>query len=261
MSVNIHPSSVVSPAAELADGVIVGPFCVVEGDARIGRGTRLRSHVVVGPLTEIGEENDIFPFASVGLECQDLKYKGEPSRLVVGHRNQIRENVTLHRGTEGGGMLTSLGSDNLLQVGSHVAHDCHVGDGCILGQNATLAGHVDVGDGSSIGAFSAVHQFCRTGNHAWIAPYTVVTLDALPFMQTVGTRGVKSFGVNTVGLRRKGFTEEAIERLASVHRILFHRDLPLAEALVQAEQEFGAFPEVAYLLTFIRESKRGIHRG
>lgn len=261
MSTRIHPSSVVSPQAELGEGVVVGPFCVIEGNAKIGARTVLRSHVVVGTLTEIGEENEIFPHATVGLECQDLKYKGEPSRLVMGDRNKVREGATLHRGTEGGGMLTSIGSDNLFMTGSHVAHDCHVGDRNIFGNLATLAGHVEVGSGCGVGAFSAVHQFCRVGDHAWVAPYTVVTLDALPFMRTAGTRDTKSYGVNGIGLKRKGFSEEAIEALTSAHRILFRKKLQLAEALDQVQAELGSVAEVAYLLDFIRKAERGIHRG
>jgi UDP-N-acetylglucosamine acyltransferase len=261
MTARIHPSSVISPQAVLGEDVDIGPFCVVEGDSRIGARTRLRSHVVVGPLTEIGEDNDVFPHATLGLECQDLKYKGEPSRLVIGHRNRIREGVTMHRGTEGGGMLTSVADDNLFQTGAHIAHDCRVGSGCIFGNIATLAGHVDVGNGASVGAFSAVHQYTRVGDHGWVGPFTVVTLDALPYMKTVGTRDVKSYGVNTVGLRRKNFSEETLEALARAHRILFHKKLQLAEALDQVERELGSHPEVAYLITFIRASQRGIHRG
>jgi len=261
MSAIIHPSSVVSPQAELGEGVVVGPFCVIEGNARIGARTVLRSHVVVGTLTEIGEDNEIFPHATVGLECQDLKFKGEPSRLVMGDRNKVREGVTLHRGTEGGGMLTAIGSDNLFMTGAHVAHDCHVGDQNIFGNNATLAGHVEVGSGCGVGAFAAVHQFCRVGDHAWVAPYTVVTLDALPFMRTAGTRDTKSYGVNGIGLKRKGFSEEAIEALTSAHRILFRKKLQLADALDQVQAELGNIPEVAYLLDFIRKAERGIHRG
>lgn len=262
MGVEIHPSAVVSPSAELADGVIVGPFCVIEGDTRIGRGTRLRSHVVVGPHTEIGADNLLYPHCAVGLEPQDLKYRGGATRLVVGDRNTIRENCTLHRGTEDGGGITRFGSDNLMQVGAHVAHDCQVGSGCILAHQSSLAGHVSVGDGAILGAYSAVHQFCRLGNYAFTGAFTAISMDALPFMKTVGTREVKSYGVNTLGLQRKGFTQETIDALAHAHRVLFRQQLRLEEAIQKLEAEKATqVPEIAYLLQFIREAERGIHRG
>lgn len=261
MSAQIHPSSVVSPEARLGEGVVIGPFCLIEGNAVIGARTLLRSHVVIGPHTEIGEDNDIYPHATLGMGPQDLKFKGAPTRLVVGHRNVIREGCTLHRGTEGGGGLTTMGDDNFLMTGSHVAHDCHVGSKNIFANCATLAGHVEVGDGCNIGAFSAVHQFCRVGDQAFMGGFTVATQDVLPFMKTVGARDTKSYGVNTIGLQRKGFSPEVVEGLKRAHRLLFHAGLLREAALQQVERECGAIPEVAYLLTFIRESKRGIHRG
>lgn len=261
MSVSVHPSSVVAKDVELGDGAVIGPFCVVEGPSRIGAGTLLKSHAVVGPHTEIGADCVLFPHATVGMEPQDLKFKGAPTKLVIGNRNVFRENTTLHRGTEHGGGVTKLGDDNFLMAGAHVAHDCIVGDKNILANSATLAGHVEVGTGCNIGAFSAVHQFCRVGDHAFIGGFTVVTQDALPFMKTVGARDTKSYGVNTIGLQRKGFSPEAVDALKKAHRILFQSDLLREEALKRCEKEFGTVPEVAYLLQFIRESKRGIHRG
>ena len=261
MAAEIHPSSVVSPEAVLADGVVVGPFCVIEGNAKIGARTLLRSHVVIGPHTELGEDNDIYPHATLGMGPQDLKFKGAPTRLVIGNRNVIREGCTMHRGTEGGGGLTTLGDDNFIMTGSHVAHDCHVGNGNIFANCATLAGHVEVGNGCNIGAFSAIHQFCRVGDHAFMGGFTVATQDVLPFMKTVGARDTKSYGMNTIGLRRKGFPEETVEALVKAHRILFHKGLLLKEALEQAAQEVGHVAEVAYLLGYIRDAKRGIHRG
>jgi len=262
MNIEIHPSSVVSPKAELADGVVIGPFCVVEEGARIGRGTRLRSHVAVGPNTELGEDNVVFPHATIGMDPQDLKYKGGPTRLVVGDRNTIRENCTLHRGTEDGGGITRVGSDNLMQVGAHVAHDCQVGSQCILAHQSSLAGHVTVGDGVIFGAYSAIHQFCRLGDHAFTGAFTVITMDALPYMKTVGNRDVKSYGVNTLGLQRKGFPQASIDALSRAHRVLFRQDLRLEDALRKLEDEGATqVPEVAYLVKFIREAERGIHRG
>ncbi|MFN7957859.1 MAG: acyl-ACP--UDP-N-acetylglucosamine O-acyltransferase [Holophagaceae bacterium] len=261
MSAQIHPSSVVSPEARLGEGVVVGPFCVIEGNAVIGARTLLRSHVVIGPHTEIGEDNDIYPHATLGMGPQDLKFKGAPTRLQVGNRNVFREGCTLHRGTEGGGGLTTLGDDNFLMTGSHVAHDCHVGSKNIFANCATLAGHVEVGDGCNIGAFSAVHQFCRVGHHAFMGGFTVATQDVLPFMKTAGARDTKSYGVNTIGLQRKGFPVEVVEGLKRAHRLLFHAGLLREEAMAQTEREVGHIAEVAYLLKFIREAKRGVHRG
>jgi UDP-N-acetylglucosamine acyltransferase len=261
MSVQIHPSSVVSPEAELGAGVEIGPFCLVEAGAKLGAGTRLRSHVVIGPHTELGADNDVYPHATIGMGPQDLKFKGAPTRLVVGDRNVFREGCTLHRGTEGGGGITTVGDDNFLMTGSHIAHDCHVGNSNIFANSATLAGHVELGDFCNVGAFSAIHQFCRVGSYAFMGGFTVATLDVLPYMKTVGARDTKSYGVNTIGLRRRGFADTAIEALSKAHRILFHAGLLREEAMGKAEAELGGVPEVAYLLEFIRGTKRGIHRG
>jgi len=261
MSAQVHPLSVVSADAVLEDGVIVGPFCVIEGNARIGARTLLRSHVVIGPHTELGEDNDIYPHCTIGMGPQDLKFKGAPTRLRIGNRNVMREGCTLHRGTEGGGGLTTVGDDNFLMTASHIAHDCHVANNCIFANSATLAGHVEVGNFANIGAFSAVHQFCRVGNHAFMGGFTVATLDVLPYMKTAGARDTKSYGVNTIGLRRKGFPDASIEGLTKAHRILFHSGLLREEALARVEAELAGIPEVDDLTTFIRASHRGIHRG
>jgi UDP-N-acetylglucosamine acyltransferase len=261
VTAQIHPSSVVSNQAQLGADVVVGPFCVIEGDVKIGARTVLRSHVVIGPHTELGEDNVVFPHASLGLEPQDLKFKGAPTRLAVGSRNTFREGVTVHRGTESGGALTRIGNDNFLMTAAHIAHDCHVGDKNIFANSATLAGHVEIGEGCNIGAFSAVHQFCRVGDHAFLGGFTVATMDCLPFMKTVGARETKSYGVNTIGLQRKGFSEAVIEALKKAHRLLFQSGLLREDALNQVEKEFSDHAEVAYLVRFVRESKRGIHRG
>jgi UDP-N-acetylglucosamine acyltransferase len=261
MSTRIHPLAAVDPGAELGEGAVVGPFCLVEAGARVGARTELRSHVVVSAFAEIGEDNLVFPHTTLGLEPQDLKYKGETTRLVVGHRNTIRENSTLHRGTGDGGGITTVGSDNLFMTGAHVAHDCHVGDRNIFANCATLAGHVEVGSACTIGAFSAIHQFCRVGDHAFMGGFTVATLDVLPFMKTVGTRETKSYGVNVLGLQRKGFAKETIEALKRAHQLLFLSGHLREEALALAEKEVGDCPEVAQLLTFIRTAQRGVHRG
>lgn len=261
MAAQIHPSSVISAEAQIADGAIIGPFCVVEGNAKIGARTLLRSHVVIGPHTELGEDNEVYPHATLGMGPQDLKFKGAPTRLVIGNGNVFREGCTAHRGTEGGGGLTTIADENFFMTGAHVAHDCHVGSRNIFANNGTLAGHVEVGDACTIGAFSAVHQFCRVGDHAFMGGFTVATLDVLPFMKTVGARDTKSYGVNAIGLRRKGFPGEVVAGLMKAHRILFHSGLLKEEALAQTEAELGHIAEVAYLLKFMRAAKRGIHRG
>jgi UDP-N-acetylglucosamine acyltransferase len=263
MSASVHPSSVVSPEAILEDGVVIGPFCLVEGGSRLGARTVLRSHVVIGPFTELGEDNDIYAHATLGMGPQDLKFKGAPTRLKLGSRNIVREGCTLHRGTEHGGGLTTVGDENFLMTGSHIAHDCHLGDGNVFANCATLAGHVEIGDYCSVGAFSAVHQFCRVGSHAFMGGFTMATMDVLPFMKTTtaGNRDTKSFGPNTIGLRRRGFQDAAIEGLVQAHRLLFHSGLLREEAMRQVEAELGGIPEVEFLLAFIRESKRGVHRG
>ncbi len=261
MNAQVHPSSVVSPAARLGDDVVVGPFCVVEGDAVLGVRTVLRSHVVVGPFTEIGEDNEVYPQATLGLAPQDTKYRGSPTLLRIGARNVIREGCTLHRGTEGGGGVTAIGDDNLFMAGAHVAHDCRVGSRNVFANNATLAGHVDVGDDCTLGAFTAVHQFCRVGDHAFTGGFTVVTMDLLPYMRTSGSRDTRSYGPNTLGLQRKGFPPEVVESLKRAHRLLFRSGLGIEEALAQAEAEQGNVAAVAYLIRFIREAERGVHRG
>jgi len=261
MTANIHPMSAVDLSAELGDGVVVGPFCVVEGGAKIGARTRLRSHVVVGTLTDIGEDNDIFPHACVGLECQDISYKGEPTRLVVGNRNVIRESCTLHRATTKGDGITRVGDDNLLMIGVHIAHDCIVGNNVIMANSSSLAGHVVVGDFVNMAGFCAVQQFGRVGDHAFMGGFTTASMDVLPYMKTVGTREAKSYGVNVIGLRRRGFSEDTISALQHAHRILFGMGLLREEAMEKAATELGGVPEVAYLLEFIRSSKRGVIRG
>jgi UDP-N-acetylglucosamine acyltransferase len=261
MSVQIHPSSVISAEAILEDGVVVGPFCLVEGNAWIGARTVLHSHVVIGPHTKLGEDNEIYPHVTLGMGPQDLKFKGSPTRLVIGDRNVVRENSTMHRGTEHGGGLTTVDNDNFFMTGAHIAHDCHVGSSCIFANCATLAGHVEVADFATVGAFSAVHQFSRVGTHAFMGAGTLAAMDVLPYMKTTGSRNTKSYGVNIIGLRRKGFPEESIQGLVKAHRILFHANLLRDEAMAKVEAELGNIPEVAILLAFIRSSTRGIHRG
>ena len=257
MSVYVHPSAVISPRAELGDGVYVGPYCTVGDEVRLGLRVRLESHVVVDGRTEIGDDTHVFPFASIGLEPQDLKYRGEPAETRVGRRNRIREFVTIHRGTEGGGMLTSVGDDCLIMAQAHVAHDSRVGDRVIMANAATLAGHVEVQDGANVGAYSGVHQFCRVGREAYVGGYTVVVKDALPFALTVGNHA-KCYGLNTVGMRRRGYPQETVEALHHAFRLLLNSRLNTTQALARIREELQGSAEVEELLRFIETSQRGV---
>jgi len=257
MPVEIHPTAVVSPRAEVGEGSYVGPFCVVGDEARLGARVRLESHVVVDGRTEIGDDTRVFPFASVGLAPQDLKYRGEPAETRVGRRNRVREFVTIHRGTEGGGMLTSVGDDCLIMAQAHVAHDCHIGDGVIMANAATLAGHVRVEDGANVGAYSGVHQFCRVGREAYVGGYSVVVKDALPFALTVGNHA-KCYGLNTVGMKRRGYPAETIEALHHAFRLLLSSKLNTTQAVAAIREEVRDSTEVEELLRFIETSERGV---
>jgi len=205
----IHPTAVVAASARIAEPTSIGAYAVVGPQVKIGAGTIIEAHAVIDGDTSLGRDNHIYPYASVGLPPQDLKYHGEATRLEIGDRNVVREFVTLNRGTGGGGGLTSIGSDNLFMAYAHVAHDCRVGNHTIFANAATLAGHVDVADHATIGAFSAVHQFCRVGVYGFLGGYTVATKDVLPYSKTVGNRA-RIYGVNTLGLQRRGFPAEVI---------------------------------------------------
>jgi UDP-N-acetylglucosamine acyltransferase len=257
MPVEIHPSAVVSPQAELGDGTYVGPFCTVGPEVRAGRGVRFESHCVVDGRTTIGDETHLYPFVSLGLASQDLKYRGEPAETRIGSRCRLREFVTVHRGTEGGGMLTSIGDDCLVMAQAHVAHDCLVGDRVIMANGATLAGHVSVEAGANIGAYSGVHQFCRIGREAYIGGYSVVVKDALPFALTVGNHA-KCYGLNTVGMKRRDYPRETIEALQRAFRLLLSSRLNTTQALARIRQELSDSPEVAELARFIETSERGV---
>jgi UDP-N-acetylglucosamine acyltransferase len=253
----IDPSSRVASGAILGPGVRVGPFCVVGPAVRLGPGTVLESHVVVGGDTTIGSQNRFSPFASIGLAPQDLKYRGEPSRLVIGDRNVFREFVTVNRGTAGGGNVTTVGSDNLFMTEAHIAHDCRVGDHTVFGNAATLAGHVSVEDWALVNAFSGVHQFCRVGAYAFVGGFTVVTKDVLPFSKTVGNPA-RIYGVNSIGLARRGFSREAVAGIRAAYRLLLQSRLNTTLALERLEREGPVGPEVRQIVDFIRSSERGV---
>jgi UDP-N-acetylglucosamine acyltransferase len=257
MSLNIHPTAVVSPRAELGEGCYVGPFCTIGDDARLGARVRLESHVAVDGRTEIGDDTHIFPFVSVGLAPQDLKYRGEPAETRIGRRNRIREFVTIHRGTEGGGMLTELGDDCLIMAQAHIAHDCRIGSGVIMANAATLAGHVLVADGANVGAYSGVHQFCRVGREAYVGGYSVVVKDALPFALSVGNHA-KCYGLNTVGMKRRGYAQSTIDALHHAFRLLLASKLNTTQALERIREEIKDSSEVEELVRFIETSQRGV---
>jgi UDP-N-acetylglucosamine acyltransferase len=252
MSTVIHPSAVVETGAQLGDGVEIGPFCHVGSDVTLGDGVKLMSHVVVAGRTRIGARTSIFPFASIGHRPQDLKYRGEPSELIIGENNQIREHVTMNPGTEGGGMVTKVGDNGLFMMGSHVAHDCILGNNVILANNATLAGHVVVGDHAFFGGLSAVHQFVRIGPHAMIGGMSGVENDVIPFGLVMGERA-RLAGLNLVGLERRGFSKDDVRNLRAAYRLLFASEGTFADRLDEVERQFGERVLVADVLGFIRD--------
>jgi UDP-N-acetylglucosamine acyltransferase len=256
----IHPSAIVSPKANLADDVEVGPCAVIGDDVTLGRGCRVGAHAVVEGPSIFGDENRIFPHAALGLPPQDLKYKQEPTRLQVGARNVFREFSTVHRGTVGGGGVTRVGDDNYLMGYIHIAHDCQVGSRTIFANYAALAGHVEIGDDAIIEAFCAIQQFSRVGRYAFMGAMTRAPQDVLPFMKTVGTDVVKTYGVNTIGLKRKGFSDERVEELKKIYRILVSPALNTSQALEKIEADFPGNGDAAYIVEFVRTAKRGVHK-
>jgi len=253
----IHSTAIVDNGARVAESAEIGPYCVVGVDVEIGAGTKLMAHVFLeGPLT-IGEDNVFFPYSTIGVAPQDLKYHGERSETRIGNRNRIREFVNIHRGTEGGGMVTSIGDDNLLMVQVHVAHDVHVGNHVVLSHAAVVGGHVTIGDWAVIGAATGLHQFCRVGRHAIIGGYSVITRDVLPFSNTVTDREAKVFGENSTGLKRRDFSAESIDSLHKAFRLLTRGGLNTTQAVERIIAEIPPSREVNELLDFIRTSERG----
>lgn len=253
----IHPTAVIARGAALGVGVQIGPYAVVGPHVQLGDGTTVGPHAVLDGRTTIGAANRIFQFASVGAEPQDLKYRGEPSRLVIGDRNVIREFATLNPGTTGGGMVTTIGDDNLVMNYAHVGHDSRIGNRCILANSSALAGHVTIEDFVFVGGLAAVHQFVRIGESALLGGGAMVTHDVPPFCNASGDRA-RLRGLNLIGLRRRGFDAGRIRAIKQAYRVLFDNDLPVAEARSRAAQELGAYPDVARMLAFIAASKRGL---
>ncbi len=258
---SIHPTAIIDPSAEIDSSAEIGPYCIIGPEVRIGADTILESHVTVQKWTTIGARCHFHSHVSTGTDPQDLKYKGERTRLVIGNENQVREFTTLNRGTAGGGGITSIGDNNLFMAYCHVAHDSHMGSNIIMGNAATTAGHVTIADYSTVSAFSAVLQFCRVGPHAFIGGFSVVTRDALPYIKTVGSRNeAKIYGINTIGLQRRCIPESSIEELKKVYRILFRSQLNTGDALKKVREQEWAAPEVAVLLEFIESSEHGFIR-
>ncbi len=251
--VQIHPTAIVADGAELGEDVEIGPYCCVGAGTVLEDRVKLIAQVVVDGRTRIGEGTRVFPFASVGHEPQDKKYRGEPSRLEIGRNTVIREHATLNPGTQGGGMLTRVGDDCLIMIGAHVAHDCLIGDHAILANNATLGGHVEVGDWAILGGLSAVHQFVRIGRHAMVGGMSGVEHDVIPYGSVMGNRARLS-GLNVVGLKRRGFSRETIHALRNAYRLLFAQEGTMAERLEDVAQLFDEHEPVMEIVDFIREN-------
>ena len=254
----IHPTAVVEPGAKLADDVVVGPYSIIGGEVELGAGVRLESHVVMGGRTRLGANCHVYPFASIGLPPQDLKYQGEPSELVIGSNNTIREYVTMNPGTEGGGMVTRVGDDGLFMVGVHIAHDCTIGNNVIMANNATLGGHVVIGDHAVLGGLCAVHQFVRIGPHAMVGGMSGVEHDVIPYASAMGERACLS-GLNIIGLKRHGFSREDIHALRRAYRLFFSQDGTMAERLEDVARRFPDNRAVMDIVEFIRaDSSRAV---
>tara|TARA_Y100001960_G_C14761369_1_gene874294 strand:- start:1150 stop:1950 length:801 start_codon:yes stop_codon:yes gene_type:complete len=255
---DIHSTAVISKTAEIGSNVKVGPYCAIGENTKINDGTELISHVVLDGITTIGANCRIYPFASIGHCPQDLKYNGEPSRLEIGANNVIREHVTISPGTKGGGMLTRVGNNCLFMVGAHVAHDCIIDDNAILVNNATLGGHVHVGEWGIIGGLSAVHQFVRIGKHAMVGGMSGIEHDVIPYGSVIGNRARLS-GLNIVGLKRRGFSRKEIHDLRKAYRLIFALEGTLAERLEDVAEDFAQNEPVMEIVNFIRaDSTRAI---
>ena len=246
----VHPSAIVEDGAVLGADVKVGPFCIVGADVHLGDGVELVSHVTVAGHTKIGAATKIWPFASIGHAPQDLKYAGEQSYLEIGERNRIREHVTMNPGTEGGGLHTRVGNDNLFMMGTHVGHDCQVGDHCVFANNATLAGHVEIDDYAILGGLSAVQQFSRVGKHVMVGGMSGVEKDVIPFGSVIGNRAHLG-GLNLIGLKRRGFNRETIHALRTAYREIFSGDGQLMDRAAAAAETYAEFPAVLEITSFI----------
>jgi UDP-N-acetylglucosamine acyltransferase len=256
----IHPTAVVHKDARIHESVEIGPFCAVGPHVRVGRGSKLISHVVLDGWTEIGEDNTIFPFAVLGAVPQDLKYKGEETKLVIGNRNKIREAVTLNLGTVQGGGVTRVGDDNLLMGYTHLGHDCIVGNHCVIANYGGLAGHVTLGDYVTLGGQVGISQFVRIGNHAFVTGQTGAEKDVPPFAIAMGQRPPSLKGCNIVGLRRRGYTADVIQKINESMKLWMRHDVQKEQCLLEIESQYGEFKEIQEFVAFIRKSEIGVTR-
>lgn len=256
---NIHQSSIINKKAEIDEDVYIGPYCIIDGRVKISKGTKLISHIVIDGNTEIGQNNTIYPFTSIGTPPQDLKYKSEETGVKIGNNNIIRENMTIHRGSVSGDGFTTIGDNNFLMAYVHIAHDCKVGSNTIMANAATLGGHVSVEDYVIIGGLTPVHQYCNIGAHAMLGGGSSIALDVPPYVIAAGYRG-QLFGLNLVGLKRRGFSKETIETLKKAYMIIFQEHHLLKDALNKVITELPDIPEIRHLVQFIEKSKRGICR-
>jgi UDP-N-acetylglucosamine acyltransferase len=259
MGVEVHPTAIIEREVELEEDVFIGPYCIIGKGARIRRGVRLISNVIIEGRTEIGEETTIYPFSSIGLPPQDMKYHGEETGVFIGKKNIIREYTTIHRASVGGDGMTTIGDNNFLMAYVHIAHDCKIGNHIVMANAATLAGHVKVEDYAVIGGLVAVHQFTRIGAYAMVGGFSGIGQDIPPYMMASGARA-RLYGLNTVGLKRHGFSEQTISELKKAYKILFREKRTLKDAIKKVQQDLPYSDEIRHLIGFIEENKRGICR-
>ncbi|MEC4676850.1 MAG: acyl-ACP--UDP-N-acetylglucosamine O-acyltransferase [Nitrospirota bacterium] len=259
MKTRIHPSAIIDPGARIDKGTDIGPFCIIKEGVRIKKGAKLHSNVIVEGHTEIGENCTIYPFSSIGFPPQDLKYNGEDTKLIIGDNNTIREYATIHRASVGGDGITSIGDNNFMMAYVHIAHDCKIGNNIIMANAATLAGHVSIEDYTVIGGLVAVHQFTRIGRHSMVGGFSGIAQDVPPYMVASGPRA-KLYGLNSIGLKRHGFSASTINNLKKAYKILFREKRALKEALKKIQDSLPATDEITYLVQFIKKNRRGICR-
>lgn len=259
MAVEIHPTAIVDSSVDIDDNVFIGPYCIIGNGARIKRGVRLLSNVIIEGKVEIGEDTTVYPFTSIGLPPQDIKYHGEDTGVIIGSSNIIREYITIHRASVGGDGFTAIGSNNFLMAYVHIAHDCKIGNNVIMANAATLAGHVKIEDYAVIGGLVAVHQFTRIGAYAMVGGFSGIGQDIPPYMIASGARA-RLFGLNTVGLKRHGFSDETISELKKAYKILFREKRTLKDAIKKVQEELPYSEEIRHLIEFIEQNKRGICR-
>ena len=256
---SIHPTAIIDQSATIADDVMIGPYSVIGAGVEIGAGSKVDSHVVINGPTRIGTNNHLYQFTSVGDDPQDKKYNGEPTRLEIGDDNTIREFCTISRGTVQDGGVTSIGNDNWIMAYVHIAHDCHIGDHCIFANNATLAGHVHVGDWAIFAGFTGAHQFCRIGAHAFLGMYAGTSRD-VPAYTMVGGQPPAPKGINSEGLKRRGFSADQIRNIRNAYRVVFRKGIKLADAITELEATADGKPELDIFIESLKRSERGILR-